>query len=108
MSCSKLISSCYMKFFKTLNPIRPLPIDKTSLTRSMSSAIHEAFEDKKEKVFREPKELVGQYKHYQEAYKGRLMEHFPEIEISTRRSAVILLAIYSPSNSLQRLSSRTS
>ena len=35
MSCSKLISSCYMKFFKTLNLIRSLPIDKTSLTRSM-------------------------------------------------------------------------
>ena len=61
MSRSKLISSCYMKFLKTLNPIRPLPIDKTSLTRSMSSAIHETFENKKKKVFREPKELVGQY-----------------------------------------------
>lgn len=50
-----------MKFSKTLNPIQLLPIDKTSLTRSTSSAIHEAFEDKKKKVLRELIELVGQY-----------------------------------------------
>jgi len=36
-----------------------LPIDKTSLTRSMS--IHEAFETRNFFFFREPKELVGQY-----------------------------------------------
>jgi len=76
-------------------------IDKTSFTRSMSSAIHEAFKDKK-------KSLSANMKHYQEAYRGRLMEHFPEIAISTCQSAVILLAIYSSSNSLQRLSGWTS
>ena len=59
MSHSELIGLCYMKFSKTSNPIRPLPINKTSLTRSTSCAIHKAFEGKKKKVFRELKELVG-------------------------------------------------
>jgi len=54
--------------------------DKTSLTRSMSSAIHEAFEDKKKKFFENRKSLSANMRHYQEAYRGRLMEQSPHAE----------------------------